>query len=274
MTPAAVTWAAAAEAIGRPDAGAPACCAERAGVSALRALIFDVDGTLAETERHGHRVAFNSAFKEADLDWHWDETLYGALLKIAGGPERLAYYARSYRGSQDTQAQLEALVERLHASKTRQYVELVATGIVQLRPGVARLIAEARARGIVLAIATTTTRANVTALIRATLGSAALSWFAAIGTAQEVAAKKPDPAVYRWVLVQLGIEAREALALEDSRNGLLAAHRAGIPCVVTPTPYSADEDFSEARMRLEDLDHHPQYADRAVSIDDLERWHA
>jgi HAD superfamily hydrolase (TIGR01509 family) len=243
-------------------------------VSALRALIFDVDGTLAETERHGHRIAFNSAFKEADLDWHWDEVLYGALLKIAGGPERIAHYARTYGGSQHTDAELQALVERLHASKTREYVALVAAGTVHLRPGVARIIAEARAQNILLAIATTTTRANVTALIEATLGSAALSWFAAMGTAQEVAAKKPDPAVYRWVLERLGIEAAEALALEDSRNGLLAALRAGVPCVVTPTPYSADEDFSEALVRLDDLDHHPQPAGHAVSIEDLRRWHS
>jgi HAD superfamily hydrolase (TIGR01509 family) len=241
-------------------------------VSDLRALIFDVDGTLAETERHGHRVAFNSAFAEAGLDWRWDETLYGALLKIAGGPERIAHYARAYRSSAQTDTDLQALVERLHANKTRQYVALVSAGTVHLRPGIARIIGEARAQKTLLGIATTTTRANVTALIESTLGPRALAWFAAIGTAQEVAPKKPDPAVYQWVLGRLGVRAQEALALEDSRNGLMAAHRAGIPCIVTPTPYSADEDFSESLQRLADLDHHPQFK-RTVTLDDLRAWH-
>jgi HAD superfamily hydrolase (TIGR01509 family) len=242
-------------------------------VNPLRALIFDVDGTLAETERHGHRVAFNTAFEEAGLDWRWDEALYGELLKVAGGPERIAHYARAQRGARESDVELHSLVERLHASKTRQYLALVTAGAVHLRPGVARLIAEARAQGILLAIATTTTRANVTALLEATLGSESLAWFAAIGTAQEVAAKKPDPAVYRWVLERLAIKPQEALALEDSRNGLLAAHRAGIRCVVTPTPYSADEDFSEAAVRLDDFDHHPQCRERAVTLEDLRDWH-
>jgi HAD superfamily hydrolase (TIGR01509 family) len=243
-------------------------------VSELRALIFDVDGTLAESERYGHRLAFNSAFEEAGLDWRWDEALYGELLKVAGGPERIAHYARARRDRGGSDAELQALVERLHESKTRQYLALVAAGAVQLRPGVARLIAQARAQGILLAIATTTTRANVTALLEATLGSEAVAWFAAIGTAQEVAAKKPDPAVYKWVLERLAIKPQEALALEDSRIGLLAAHRAGIRCVVTPTPYSAEEDFSEAAVRLDDLDHHPQCRGRAVTLEDLRQWHS
>jgi HAD superfamily hydrolase (TIGR01509 family) len=243
-------------------------------VSALRALIFDVDGTLAETERYGHRIAFNTAFEEAGLDWRWDEALYGELLKIAGGPERVAHYARAHRRSRQSDAELQALVERLHASKTRHYVALVAAGAVQLRPGVARLISEARAQDILLGIATTTTRANVTALLEATLGRDALTWFAAVGTAQEVSAKKPDPAVYRWVLERLAIKPQEALALEDSRIGLLAAHRAGICCVVTPTHYSADEDFSEAAMRLADLDHQLEYPHRIVTLEDLRHWHS
>jgi beta-phosphoglucomutase-like phosphatase (HAD superfamily) len=143
---------------------------------------------------------------------------------------------------------------------------------VQLRPGVARLIGEARAQGLRLAIATTTTRANVIALLRATLGIDAVNWFAAIGTAQEVAAKKPDPAVYQWVLERLQVRASEALALEDSRNGLLAARRAGLPCVITPTRYSADEDFAEAAAQFADLDHHPDKPGEPVTLDDLKLW--
>jgi HAD superfamily hydrolase (TIGR01509 family) len=239
---------------------------------ALCALIFDVDGTLADTERDGHRVAFNAAFAAAGLGWHWDEALYGDLLQVAGGPERMVHYARAHLGSTQADAELHALVRQLHASKTRHYVERVTAGALQLRPGVARLIAQARIEGLRLAIATTTTRENVIALLQATLGANAANWFAAIATAQEVAAKKPDPAVYDWVLNRLRLRPIEALALEDSRIGLMAATQAGLACVVTPTTYSASEDFAEAVMRLIDLDHHPDKPGQPVTLDDLRGW--
>jgi len=241
---------------------------------ALRALIFDVDGTLADTERDGHRAAFNAAFAAAGLDWSWDEATYGELLHVAGGVERMVHYARAYRGCTQSEKELQSLVQQVHVTKTRHYVQFVMRGAVQLRPGVARIIAAARAAGLQLAIATTTTRENVTALLQATLGAAATEWFSAIGTAQEVAAKKPDPAVYQWVLDRLQLRAWEALALEDSRNGLLAASRAGLPCIVTPTGYSAHEDFSAAAARLADLDHHCGRAGLPVTLDDLRSWHA
>ncbi|MCU0814017.1 MAG: HAD-IA family hydrolase [Burkholderiaceae bacterium] len=240
----------------------------------LQALIFDVDGTLADTERDGHRVAFNAAFAEHGLDWHWDEALYGELLQVAGGAERLAHYARAHRALTLADDELAALLRRLHASKTRHYVQRVAEGAVRLRPGVERLIREARREGLRLAIATTTTRDNVIALLRATLGEDAPHWFDAMGTAQEVAAKKPDPAVYRWVLERLGLDADAAIAFEDSGHGVTAATAAGLRCLVTPTDYSAGDAFGAASARLSDLDHHPDDPARPVTLDDVRRWHA
>jgi HAD superfamily hydrolase (TIGR01509 family) len=240
----------------------------------LQALIFDVDGTLADTERDGHRVAFNAAFAEHGLDWHWDEALYGELLQVAGGVERMAHYARACRALALPDSELSALLKRLHASKTRHYVQRVAAGAVRLRPGVERLIREARREGLRLAIATTTTRDNVIALLQATLGADAPGWFDVMGTAQEVAAKKPDPAVYRWVLDRLRLPADAALAFEDSGHGVTAATAAGLRCIVTPTDYSAGDDFGAASVRLADLDRHPDDPLRPVTLDDLRRWHA
>ncbi|WP_119352426.1 HAD-IA family hydrolase [Azohydromonas sediminis] len=240
----------------------------------LQALIFDVDGTLADTERDGHRVAFNAAFAEHGLDWHWDEALYGELLQVAGGVERMAHYAQRHRGLGLADDDLAALLKRLHASKTRHYVQRVAAGAVRLRPGIERLIREARREGLRLAIATTTTRDNVIALLQATLGADAPGWFDVMGTAQEVTAKKPDPAVYRWVLERLRLPAEAALAFEDSGHGVTAATTAGVRCVVTPTAYSAGDDLGAAAVRLADLDHHPDDPARTVTLDDLRRWHA
>ncbi len=237
----------------------------------LEALVFDVDGTLADTERDGHRVAFNTAFSEAGLDWHWDEPLYSRLLSVAGGVERMTHYAR-LRGWDGTDDELHARLKPIHRAKTAHYVRHVASGGVVLRPGIARMLAEARAAGLRLAIATTTTRENVLALLAATLGSSSIGWFAAIGTAAEVPLKKPDPAVYRWVLAELHLPASAAIAFEDTRNGLLAATSAGLRCIVTPTECSSAEDFTGAVAKLVDLDHHPTRPGEIVTLEDVRDW--
>lgn len=216
----------------------------------LKAIIFDVDGTLADTERDGHRLAFNRAFRDAGLPFEWDVALYGRLLEVTGGKERIRYFLDLC----PEQPQLsDAEIADLHKAKTAHYVDIVASGGVPLRPGVLRLLQEARASGIRLAIATTTTPANVEALLRNTLGSEALSWFEVIAAGDSVPAKKPAPDIYFSALSDLGLDAGQCLAIEDSDNGVLSAREAGVPVLVTVNDYTQEQDFSGALAILEHL---------------------
>ena len=249
---------------------------------ALKALIFDVDGTLAETEEI-HRKAFNRAFADAGLDWHWSRERYRELLSTSGGKERILRYIEEEHPEILEREDLKEWITGLHKSKTEHYKAMMAAGEVELRPGVERLIREAHEAGMRLAIATTTSPANITALFEATLGPGSLEWFEVIGDAEKAPVKKPDPSVYRYVLEELGLPPEECLAIEDTRNGVLAARAAGIPVLVTQSFYSEGEDFSGAIAVFGDLGepHQPHQVFRTpgdspgwVHLSQLEEWFA
>jgi HAD superfamily hydrolase (TIGR01509 family) len=233
----------------------------------LQALIFDVDGTLADTEA-AHRAAFNQAFDQEGLDWHWDEALYTQLLDVSGGKERLMHYwTQRHPEVRDVDgAGVRDTIARLHELKTAAYEAMVNDGAVSLRPGVLHLIDAASQAKLQLAIATTTSPVNIAALLRGAIGTDWRQFFGIVEDASTAAVKKPHPQVYLQTLQRLQLPAGQCLAFEDSANGLRAATGAGLATVITPTQFTADHDFSAALKVLPNL--------QGVTVADLQAWHA
>ena len=233
----------------------------------LKALIFDVDGTLADTES-AHRAAFNHAFAEEGLDWVWDEALYMELLDVSGGKERIAHYWKQTRGDiVGIEAHsLQDTIARLHELKTAAYEGMVNDGVVSLRPGVLRLIESADEQGLALAIATTTSPVNIAALLRKAIGAHWRSLFGVVEDASTAPRKKPHPQVYLQTLQRMGLGGDDCMAIEDSGNGLQAALAAGLPTVITPNSFTAKHHFEGALRVVPDL------GDTTVA--DLRIWHS
>ncbi len=233
----------------------------------LKALIFDVDGTLADTES-AHLAAFNHAFAEMGMGWAWDEALYTELLDVSGGKERILHYWKTTRADmREVGAMaLNDTVNRLHELKTAAYEAAVNDGAVSLRPGVLMLMDEALAQGLQLAIATTTSPVNIAALMRRAVGADWRLSFTAIGDASTAPIKKPHPQVYLQLLDTLQLKPSDCIALEDSSNGLRSATAAGLATVITPTAYTAHHDFGAALRVVPDLSQ--------VTLAQLRHWHA
>jgi len=218
----------------------------------LKALIFDLDGTMADTEET-HRQAFNSAFEAFDLRWNWSRLAYSDLLDVSGGPDRIRHYIETLALPPAEHARLGALVPEIHATKTRIYAEMLGDGRTPLRPGVERLFREARADGLRLGVVSTTAAANASALLRMRLGPYGLDKVDALVAAEDVRKRKPAPDIYLRALTVLGMPVEACVAFEDSANGMLAARAAGAFAVVTPTRWTMAQDFSGADLLLRSL---------------------
>lgn len=218
----------------------------------MQALIFDCDGVLVDTERDGHRVAFNEAFAALGLKRDWSVERYGELLLTAGGKERMR---RDFDEAGWPQSSLDhdALIASLHKAKTDIFMRLIESGRLPLRPGIARIVDEAIGQGIKLAVCSTSNERAVQAVVDVMLGAERATHIR-VFAGDMVAAKKPAPDIYLMAARELNLDPSRSMVIEDSNNGLRAAKAAGMNCIVTISSYTADEDFSLADRVVDDLD--------------------
>ncbi len=237
----------------------------------MQALIFDCDGVLVDTERDGHRVAFNRVFQEKGLGVTWDEATYGELLKISGGKERMRHYFKKHgwpKGVTD-KADKDEFIKELHKRKTELFMQIIEEGNLPLRAGVARLVDEAIEAGVVLAICSTSNEKAVTRIADIMLGPERKKQFGGIFAGDIVSKKKPDPEIYNLAKERLGLDPSKSVVIEDSRNGLLAAKAAKMLCVVTKSYYTKNEDFKEAEMAVDELGDPPHVNITLDTLKDL-----
>ena len=213
----------------------------------MKAIIFDCDGVLADTERDGHRAAFNKAFAKKGYAVEWGVELYGELLEVSGGKERMKHYFDSYGWPRDIEDK-DASIKELHKLKTDLFLQIIESGELPLRPGVARLVDEAIAADVTLAVCSTSHERAVNLVVEKLLGPERKARFSAILAGDVVSKKKPDPEIYNLASKRLGLEPSECVVIEDNRNGLLSAKAAAMNCVITTNGYTKDEDFTEANL--------------------------
>jgi HAD superfamily hydrolase (TIGR01509 family) len=219
----------------------------------VSALVFDCDGVLADTERYGHLPAFNATFEQFGLPARWSEDDYAGKLRIGGGKERMAsLFSEPAFAAAVGDADRTELLQTWHRAKTATFRRLVADGGIPARPGVARIIHEALDTRWTVAVSSTSAEESVRAVLENAVGPAAAGRIP-VFAGDVVPAKKPDPAIYRLTVERLGLEPADTLVIEDSRNGLLAATSAGLPCLVTVNGYTRDEDFREAVLVVSEL---------------------
>jgi HAD superfamily hydrolase (TIGR01509 family) len=246
----------------------------------IKSILWDVDGTLAETERDGHLKAFNQAFEALGLPWRWSELRYGELLAVAGGRERLLHDMQSQRPALTHPQERQALAERVHHLKNELYARIVAGGELRLREGVRELLDDCERARVRLGIVTTTSRSNVEVLLKTHLGKHWESKFATVVCAQEAPQKKPHPQAYLLALDALKLRPHEAVALEDAEAGIAAAQAAGVPVIVTRSHFFAQLKSEGALAVGPSLGRvagwHPAADARAtrIGLEQIIRWHA
>lgn len=218
----------------------------------MQALIFDCDGVLVDTERDGHRVAFNRAFEALGIDADWSVDLYGELLLIGGGKERMRHYFDTYGWPQGRPESKDELIALLHKTKTDFFTDIIASGQLPLRPGISRIVDEAIAAGVRLGVCTTSAPKAIDGVLDL-FGAERKAKFEFVHAGDVVSKKKPDPEIYELAKQSLGLPVHECIVIEDSRNGLMAATGAGLPCLITTSAYTTDEDFTGAAAVVPEL---------------------